>query len=66
MEGTGWLCVHCGTPNPDGGDVCGNCGLNPFKLEPGELLDIDPKIFRKFLNGKLKAKEPKTTENQQQ
>ena len=44
-----WLCVHCGTPDPDHGDVCGNCDLNPFKLEPGELLDVNPRDFWKFI-----------------
>lgn len=26
----GFICPHCGTPNPDGGDKCGNCDQNPF------------------------------------
>jgi hypothetical protein len=26
----GFRCVHCGTPNPDRGPVCGNCDENPF------------------------------------
>ncbi len=39
-EGLGWLCPHCGTPNPDGGDRCGNCDENPFIL-PKSLLSYE-------------------------
>ncbi|MBU2219262.1 hypothetical protein KJ750_00705 [Patescibacteria group bacterium] len=28
----GYVCPHCGTPNPDGGDKCGNCDENPYVL----------------------------------
>ncbi len=27
-----YACPHCGSQNPDGGDTCGNCEENPFKL----------------------------------
>lgn len=30
----GLVCLRCGTPNPDRGNICGNCGENPFFL-PG-------------------------------
>ncbi|MBU3926065.1 hypothetical protein KJ763_02765 [Patescibacteria group bacterium] len=33
-KGLGFICPHCGTPNPDGGDKCGNCDQNPFILPP--------------------------------
>lgn len=36
-EGLGWLCPHCGTPNPDGGDKCGNCDENTRSLPSGFL-----------------------------
>ncbi len=31
-DGLGFVCPHCGTPNPDRGDKCGNCEENPFIL----------------------------------
>lgn len=38
----GWACPHCGTPNPDGGDRCGNCDGNPFVLpSQDELLTAE-------------------------
>lgn len=46
MENLQWqpegiICLHCGAPNPDRGDVCGNCGENPFVgpkiLTPAQL-----------------------------
>ncbi len=37
----GPICLHCGAPNPDRGDRCGNCGENPFSsprlLSPNQL-----------------------------
>jgi ribosomal protein L40E len=37
--GLGLICPHCGTPNPDRGDRCGNCDGNPFILpKKDELL----------------------------
>jgi hypothetical protein len=40
-------CIHCGTPNPDHGPVCGNCGENPFSVPDGETLLFNPRlIFR--------------------
>lgn len=51
----GPVCIHCGTPNPDRGDKCGNCEENPFlrdtqATENGkeEFFLFDPKQ-RKFL-----------------
>lgn len=41
----GFRCVHCGTPNPDNGDKCGNCGMNPNKLEEGETLPFNPRLL---------------------
>ena len=35
-DGLGWICSHCGTPNPDRGDKCGNCDENPFVLPPDD------------------------------
>lgn len=29
-EPEGLVCRHCGAPNPDRGETCGNCGENPF------------------------------------
>jgi len=61
-----WLCVHCGTPVPDHGDKCPNCDENPFRLEPGELLNVSPKDFRKFIsNGKLETKKRNRIQNKQ-
>lgn len=40
----GWVCPHCGAPNPDKGDKCGNCDENPF---------IQPKKF--FTANELRA-----------
>ncbi len=44
-----WLCVHCGTQIPDRGDKCPNCDMNPYVYEKGELLNVSPREFRKFL-----------------
>jgi len=27
-----WICPHCGTADYDGGNRCGNCEKDPFKL----------------------------------
>lgn len=40
-------CVHCGTPNPDRGPICGNCGENPFSAQEGETLLFDPHLISK-------------------
>jgi len=31
----GYVCIHCGTPNPDHGDRCGNCDEKPFAPRKG-------------------------------
>ena len=37
-----WVCPHCGTPNPDNGDRCGNCDGNLFVLpSQDELLTAE-------------------------
>ena len=48
----GLRCLHCGTPNPDQGPVCGNCGENPFVLQNGETIPFDPRLISK---GRLKS-----------
>ena len=41
-DNLGYLCPHCGTPNPDNGDKCGNCERNPFELpKENELLTAE-------------------------
>ncbi len=45
----GWLCPHCGTSNPDGGDKCGNCDENPFALPKGTLTSTDLKVLRSVI-----------------
>lgn len=48
-EPEGLVCLHCGTPNPDRGDICGNCGENPFvgpKLLTSAQLEIKKAISR--------------------
>lgn len=62
-----WHCIHCGCQiDSIGSDICPNCERNPFKTEPGELLNIKPKDSRKFFaTGKLKTKKRKIAfENQ--
>jgi len=41
-----WVCPHCGTPNPDKGDRCGNCDKNPFVLPKGLLSSKELKTFK--------------------
>jgi hypothetical protein len=33
---SGPLCNHCGCQNPDRGDICPNCGKNPFSRPEDE------------------------------
>ncbi len=49
----GFLCPYCGTPNPDGGDKCGNCDENPFILPPTDkrLTIVQLKIYRAVVGG---------------
>jgi len=45
----GLVCLHCGTPNPDRGNRCGNCGENPFsspKLLTAEQMEIRKALAR--------------------
>lgn len=37
-----FCCRWCGTPNPDHGDTCGNCGNNPYEHKQINLLDFNP------------------------
>jgi len=50
-----WHCVHCGCQiDSIGSDTCPNCEKDPFHTEDGELLQIRPADFRKFIStGKL-------------
>lgn len=41
----GLHCIHCGTANPDGGDACGNCGLDPLVPEKDETFNFNPSLF---------------------
>lgn len=49
-----YCCIHCGTPNPSHGDVCANCGenpyeckdLNPLKFNPNDLINFNPRALR--------------------
>lgn len=44
----GIRCVHCGTPNPDRGDVCGNCGEYPFLCEgEEETFPFNPRLLHR-------------------
>jgi len=50
-EPNGLVCLHCGTPNPDKGDRCGNCGQNPFvlpKILTEEQLTIQKAVANKW------------------
>ncbi|HAJ44903.1 MAG: hypothetical protein UV53_C0009G0007 [Candidatus Azambacteria bacterium GW2011_GWE1_42_9] len=40
-------CRTCGTPNWDGGDICGNCGEDP-KAKPVGTLPFDP-FFNQYV-----------------
>ena len=45
-------CVHCGYEIVSfGGEFCPcpSCDKDPFKYEPGELLDVNPRDFWRFV-----------------
>ncbi len=39
-----FACPHCGTPNPDGGDKCGNCGGEVYVLPPPDAYLTDKQL----------------------
>ena len=59
----GFVCPHCGTPNPDGGDKCGNCEKNPFEMpqEDERLTEGQLKTLREVIKlSKEKKKHKKS------
>ncbi|HRY52259.1 MAG TPA: hypothetical protein P5089_00190 [Candidatus Portnoybacteria bacterium] len=56
LSENGPVCAHCGTPNPDHGDKCGNCEEDPFlhntkttENKQEELLTFNPKQQKFFV-----------------
>ncbi|MBI5306231.1 hypothetical protein HZB04_01440 [Candidatus Wolfebacteria bacterium] len=51
-----FACPHCGTPNPDGGSRCGNCGENPYILpSPDAQLTIEQLVCLKATRRQIRV-----------
>jgi len=42
----GFICPHCGTPNPDQGPKCGNCDMTLSVVPKGLLTETELLTFK--------------------